>query len=178
MREAKFERLDESIQLQSSEEQLCALQKLADEEEEPSQEEREKTIEEIRREFAKAFEDTTGLMRGYKHKIKLRNATPFKGKFYPIPQAYHAEIQKQIEQMVEQKIIKHAATEYINPIVVVKTKNGALRMCWDARYLNARMESDHAQPANIDDILGKIDDAKWFAQLDINKAFWTMELSK
>ena len=40
------------------------------------------------------------------------------------------------------------------------------------------MESDHAQPATIEEILKKIHNAKWFAQLDINKAFWTTELTE
>lgn len=173
---ARLDKLGESTQLQTTEGRLCALHGLV--EEDPPQEDRNREIEELKQEFAKVFEDKTGKMVGYKHKIKLRNAAPFKGKSYPIPQAYRDQIQKQIDQLVEQKIIKRAATEYINPIVVVKKKNGDLRMCLDARNINARMEADHAQPPNVEEILCKIDDAKWFAQLDINKAFWTMELEE
>lgn len=54
-------------------------------------------------------------------------------------------------------------------------------MSLDTRTLNSRMESDYVnyvQPQNLDEVLSEMDDAKSFAQVDIVKAVWTMELDK
>lgn len=80
--------------------------------------------------------------------------------------------------MLAQGIIKKAPTQFINPLVITKKKNGKLRMCLDARRINSRMEADHDKPANIKEILNEIDEAVWYAQIDIYKAFWTVELTE
>ena len=48
----------------------------------------------------------------------------------------------EIQRMSEMGIIEHAKGLYCNPIRAVPKKNGEVRVCLDARFLNKQIESD------------------------------------
>lgn len=61
------------------------------------------------------FSENPGLMRGYEHAIKMRNATPFHKANYPIPLKHRPEAQLQIRAKVEKKRLKYLRS--IKPIL-------------------------------------------------------------
>ena len=75
-------------------------------------------------EFQDVFRPETGKIINYKHEIKMKTREPFKAKLYPIPEAYKPDIRKQIQELVKQGVIKVAPTQYINPLLISKKKNG------------------------------------------------------
>ena len=172
----EFKKINGKMPLARNEKTFCF--NLSQHKPEPTEEKMQAYRAKISDKFKQVFSTKTGKIKGYKHEIKMRNKEPFKANLYPIPQAYKPEVSKQIAELLKQGIMKKAPTEYINPLVVTPKKNKELRVCLDARILNSRMESDHAQPTSIEEILNKVHNARYFAQLDINKAYWTIEFTE
>ena len=53
-----------------------------------------------------------------------------------IPAHYKAEIEAQLQQMLDNHIIKESSNPWMAPAVFVKKKSGELRLCVDYRELN------------------------------------------
>lgn len=74
--------------------------------------------------------DKTKKLSGYSMQIVLKNNTrrlSYKEKY---------EVQKTINELLEQGVIQPSNSEYASPVVLVRKKNGKLRMCVDYRSLN------------------------------------------
>lgn len=128
--------------------------------------------------YAEIFENKIGKMKEVKVKIKMLDERPFKGISYPIQDVYMDRARETIKQLEKEGIIKKQATDYINPLVVQEKKDGNIRICLDARNINKRMEEDTHQPLTIEDLVGRIDDAKVFSTIDIRWAFLNMMLDE
>lgn len=64
-----------------------------------------------------------------KHHIKLSDETPFKHKARPIhPQDIEA-VRKHLQELLEAEIIHESESPFSSPIVVVRKKNGDVRLC-------------------------------------------------
>lgn len=56
-----------------------------------------------------------------RHRIDLlADAVPFQQKTNRVPLALRDEVRRQVEQMVEQKIIRPSTSEFASPIILVK----------------------------------------------------------
>lgn len=122
------------------------------------------------------FSDRPGLIKNYKHKIELRDCSPFKQQLYPIPHAYRKEVDRQIQEMLDYGVISRAQTEYVSALVVVKKKDGSLRVCVDARQLNKRMVNDHVIPINPNELLFKFTANACLSTLDMASSYWQVEI--
>lgn len=72
--------------------------------------------------YSDVFSETPGRTNVYEHEILLHDEKPFFKASYPIPLAYRSEVKRQIDEMVKQKVIEEAQTEYVSPLTVVKKK--------------------------------------------------------
>lgn len=106
--------------------------------------------------YQMVFSETPGLIRGYEHAIKMRDATPFHKANYPIPLKHRPEAQLQIEAMLKLNVIRPSQTEYVSPLTTVVKKDGSIRVCLDARHLNTLMVMDHVIPPRPDELLTKL----------------------
>lgn len=100
-------------------------------------------LETIQEKHKEAFKPEIGCVTHYKHKIEVIDTKAYKARTYPIPDVHKEKVREHLMELEQQGIIKKAATQYINPLVVVIKKNGDIRMCLDARELNKRMANDH-----------------------------------
>ncbi|XP_036139609.1 uncharacterized protein LOC118644672 [Monomorium pharaonis] len=126
--------------------------------------------------YDKLFEDKTGKVNHYEHSIAMKTERAFKSKLYPIADAHREKVREHILKMESEGIIERAATEYVNPLVVVIKKSGDIRLCLDARELNKRMCNDHDQPPTIDEVFRRIGSRRFFSTLDVARAFWQIPL--
>ncbi len=82
-----------------------------------------------------------------------------------------AEIKKQIQELLNEGIIKPSSSSYGSPIVFVPKKDGTWRMCVDFRALNKIMVKNHYPLPRIDDLLDQLKDAKYFTKLDLRSGY-------
>uniref|UniRef100_A0A1Y1MVB1 RNA-directed DNA polymerase n=1 Tax=Photinus pyralis TaxID=7054 RepID=A0A1Y1MVB1_PHOPY len=115
---------------------------------------------------------------GYQHTLQVDDRGLGKIQTYSVPFHYRQEIREVLKQMIEDGIIERASTNVINPLVIVKKKNGTLRLCLDARELNRRTVPQLESPQKIEALLGKIGKNKIFTKLDLQNSFWLIPLEE
>ena len=74
------------------------------------------------------------------HRIETGSARSVRLPPYRIPHAYREKVEKEIQEMLEGGIITTSNSEWSSPVVLVKKKDGSLRLCVDYRKLNSVSE--------------------------------------
>lgn len=116
-----------------------------------------------------------------KHRIDTGLSGPIYSKTYRYPAIHSAEVEKQINEMLEQRIIKHSNSPYNAPIWVVPKKEDKegkkeWRIVLDYRKLNQVTREDKYPIPRIDDILDKLGRSNYFSTLDLTKGFYQIEV--
>ncbi|XP_064469866.1 uncharacterized protein K02A2.6-like [Ornithodoros turicata] len=81
-----------------------------------------------------------------------------------------------MEELGVIKKVEHA-TEWCAPMVVVRKKNGSLRICVDYGELNAQVVRERIFMPTVEENLNKVTQAKVFSKLDCNAGYWQAPLS-
>ena len=66
-----------------------------------SQKHNEDLFIKLRKKYDSLFSKQVGKIKNFELTIKLNNNEPFKGRSYPVPETYHAEISQKIDGMVD-----------------------------------------------------------------------------
>ncbi|GBN90658.1 Transposon Ty3-I Gag-Pol polyprotein, partial [Araneus ventricosus] len=86
-------------------------------------------------------------------------------------------VNKQIDEWLDQGIVRQSSSEYASPIVLVKKKDGTARLCVDYGKLNRKLVKDHFPLPLIEDVLDKLQDAKVYYTLDLKNGFFHVEVN-
>lgn len=108
----------------------------------------------------------------YTQRINTGDAPPEMRRQYQMSPYVLAEVEKEVEKLVERGIIEpidYSAWRW--PILWVKKKTGGGRICVDARGLNKITVRDAYPTLKADVILQNLPDAKYISCLDMTKAF-------
>lgn len=116
---------------------------------------------------------TTGVMT-----ITLKDTAPVA--YHPRRLAYEERVQvkKIINDLMSNGIIRESQSEYASPIVLVKKKNGELRLCVDYRDLNKKVVKERYPLPLIQDQINALCHAKYFTTLDMKSGFYQMEIEE
>lgn len=80
---------------------------------------------------------------------------------------------KRLEQTLSAAgIIKESKSPYASQIVVVRNKNGGVRMCIDYLTLNSRTVPYQYTTPRIDEALDCPSGSKWFSVLDLRSGYY------
>ena len=112
----------------------------------------------------------------YFHHIETGDATPIKQHPRRLPIHQRAEVRQQIDQMLEEGIIRPSNSPWASPVVLVKKKDGTLRFCIDYRKLNQVTKKDAYPLPRIDDSLDTLSGSCWFSTLDLASGYWQTEV--
>ncbi len=118
-------------------------------------------------EFAQVFQNQPGCTPLVQHKIETGAARPVRLPPYRLPQAYHAEVEQELQEMLAQDIIEVSHSEWAAPIVLVKKKDGGLRLCVDYRRLNGVSVSDAYPMPRIEDMIDQLGEASFITTIDL-----------
>ncbi|GFW40071.1 retrovirus-related Pol polyprotein from transposon gypsy [Trichonephila clavipes] len=88
------------------------------------------------------------------------------------------EVNKQIEEWLNEGIIRPSSSEYASPIVMVKKKDGSSRMCIDYRKLNQKLVKDKFPLPIIEDVLDTLQEAKVYSTLDLRNGFFHVDVDE
>ena len=138
-------------------------------------EQREKLIQ-IYNRYRHVFSDTPGKIKNFRCELKFKDQTEFKRKSYPIAFSLKEAVRQEIQRLIENDIIEISNSPYTNPIVAVPKKNGAVRICLDAREINKAIINDRTSPGEIDEILKKFYGTRYISIWDTVCGYWQVEL--
>ena len=76
------------------------------------------------------------------HEIETGDNCPIRLPPYRLPHAFREPVKRELEEMQDHGIIEPAASDWAAPIILVKKKDGTIRLCIDYRQLNAVSQVD------------------------------------
>ena len=106
------------------------------------------------------------------HHIKLTSNEPIRSKPYPVPYSVRESLKKDIEDMIKMKVIRESSSPYASPVVVVKKKDNANRVCVDYRKLNKPTVFDPEPMPTAEVLFQKLSGDKYFSKIDLSKGYW------
>lgn len=118
----------------------------------------------------------------YKQSINLNDRNPVYIKNYRTPEVHRNEICSQVENMLNNEIIRPSVSPYNSPLLLVPkkscTEDKKWRLVVDFRQLNKKVVADKFPLPRIDDILDQLGRAKYFSTLDLMSGFHQIEIEE
>src|ERR1700722_3321998 len=112
------------------------------------------------------------------HDIDTGDADPIKSAPARVSPIEQKEIDKQVKEMLENKIIEPSQSPWASRVVMVKKKDGTLRFCIDYRALNAVTQKDSYPLPLITEALDAMQNCKIFSTIDLASEYWQIPLTK
>ena len=81
-------------------------------------------------------------------------------------------MQKELREMLDTGTLERSRSEWAAPIVLVKKKEGSLRLCVDYRQMNFITQMDAYPMPRIDDLIDRLGKAKYITTLDLTRGYW------
>ena len=136
----------------------------------PQRESLQRVVERYQSTFSKN-DDDLGFCDLVEHKIITTDERPIKIPHRRVPPHQWQEVRDYIQKSLEQGIIRESSSPYASPIVLVRKKDGKLRLCVDYRLLNAKTHKDAYPLPRIDEALDVLKGAEYFCSLDLAHGF-------
>ncbi|XP_056437540.1 uncharacterized protein LOC130374637 [Gadus chalcogrammus] len=130
-----------------------------------------------RRNVFSLHEWEVGRAKGVEHHIRLHDPRPFRERSRRLAPADIDDVRRHIQQLLAAGIITESRSPYASPIVVVRKKNGSIRICIDYRTLNNRTTPDQYTMPRIDDALDSLSGSQWFSVLDLRSGYYQIEMA-
>ena len=140
--------------------------------------EQQSELQELLRGYQDVFQNIPGRTNMTQHNIVSGSASPVKLPPYRLPYAYRDTVKQELEKMLASGIIEPSCSEWSAPIVLIKKKDGSLRLCVDYRRLNAVSETDAYPMPRIDDLIDQLGKATVFSTIDLTKGYWQVPVAK
>uniref|UniRef100_A0A8P4KLL6 Gypsy retrotransposon integrase-like protein 1 n=1 Tax=Dicentrarchus labrax TaxID=13489 RepID=A0A8P4KLL6_DICLA len=105
------------------------------------------------------------------HDIPLVDDTPVRQRHRRIPPSEYEVVKEHINRLLSSQIIRESSSPYASPIVLVRKKDGSMRMCVDYRQLNSKTRRDAFPLPRIEESLDALSGARWFSTLDLTSGY-------
>ena len=117
--------------------------------------------------YGDLFEKRLGKVRGFEHVVKQRkNSVPIQQKVRRLPLTTREEVLQEIRKLEADDVIEQIdASEWVSAMVVVKRKDGRVRLCVDLRAVNAAIVADVFPLPHFEDLLTKLSGATVFSKM-------------
>ncbi|KAK6743719.1 hypothetical protein RB195_010799 [Necator americanus] len=142
---------------------------------------REEIIADLKKQYAEVFKCGLGRCVKTKAKLLLRdNAVPVFKKKRPVPYASVPDLDAEIDRLVAEQVISPVEhSEWATPIVVVKKKNGQIRLGGDfSTELNDALQLHQHPLPTAEDVFTKLNGGQLFTQIDFAEAYLEVEVEE
>lgn len=112
------------------------------------------------------------------HDIPLLDEIPVRQRYRHIPPSEYETVKAHINQLLEAQIIRESSSPYASPIVLVKKKDGSLRMCVEYLQLNGKTRKDAFPFPRIEESLEALSGAQWFTTMDLASGYNQVPVTK
>ena len=117
-------------------------------------------------------DDDLGLTTAAEHLIDVGDSNPIKQAPRRLPYGDHREaVDRSVAQLMRAGAIRPSNSPWASPVVMVKKKDGTVRMCVDYRRLNDVTRKDSFPLPRLDESLDAFAGARYFTCLDIQMAY-------
>ncbi|XP_076477225.1 uncharacterized protein LOC143303096, partial [Bombus vancouverensis nearcticus] len=139
---------------------------------------RESHYREAIRDIIKGYRPEKKRDAGITAKIVLKSDKPVARRPRRLAPSERKEVDDLMEAWINEGVIKPSDSEYASPIVVVRKKDGSIRVCVDFRELNELIECPHFPLPLIEDVLDALQGAQLFTTIDLKNGFFHVSLDK
>lgn len=112
------------------------------------------------------------------HDVELTTEQPIRQHPYRVNPRKKEIINKEIEYMLENKIISPSQSEWASPCVLVDKPDGSIRFCTDYRKLNEVTRADSYPIPRMEDCIDQIGNAKYITKCDLLKGYRSVPLTE
>ena len=116
-------------------------------------------------------DDDINVIDGLELKLNMQDETPVQKQYRRVPKPLYPEVKNYLEDLLNRQWIKPSSSSYASPVVIVRKKCGAMRLCIDYRELNRRTIPDKYPLPRIQETLDNLNGMSWFSTLDLGKAY-------
>ena len=99
-----------------------------------------------------------------------------------VPHAMQEPLKRELDKLVDEKILHKVdisePIEWLNSFVCMKKTNGKIRLCLDPKHLNKWIIRPRHSLKNFDDVLHKLNGAKYFTAVDSTSSFFNHKLDE
>ena len=88
------------------------------------------------------------------------------------------KVREHIKEMLAADAIRPSQSPFSSNVVVVRKKDGSMRLCIDFRKLNSRTVQDAYAIPRIEDSLHLLVGSRYFTKLDLKAGYWQVELKE
>ena len=88
------------------------------------------------------------------------------------------EVKQEVNNMLAEGVIEPSQSDRASPIVLVRKKDGSMRLCVYYRKLNAQTRTDAYPMPRIEDILDRVGNAKFITTLNLTRGYWHVPVAK
>ena len=113
-----------------------------------------------------------------KHRIDLQDDRPIKQRSRYISPTMYDEVRSHFHQLLSSGVIRKSQSPWSSNAVLVRKKDGTLRVCVDFRQLNQRTVKDAYALPRIDDILQSLGSSTFFTVLDMKSGYHQIEIEE
>lgn len=110
------------------------------------------------------------------HQIRLTDTKPVSQPYRPIPPRDFQDVREHIQDLLRKGIIKESKSPYASPIVVVRKKDGSVRLCVDYRQLNSKTIPDAYPLPRILETFDLLSGSKLFSTLDLASGYYQIAM--
>lgn len=147
-------------------------------------EEQESKMNEIIQKYPNLFSEPNESLTyttSVKGEIRTNTENPVYSRCYPYPMHLKDEVEQQLQELLDQGIIRPSKSPYNSPVWVVPKKLDAsgkrkYRMVIDYRKLNAVTIADRYPIPEINEVLAQLGENKFFSVLDLKSGFHQISL--
>jgi len=82
-----------------------------------------------------------------------------------------AELKKQLEELLEKRFVRPSVSPWGAPVLLVKKKDGTMRLCIDYRLLNKVMVKNKYPLPRKDDLMDQLVGACVFSKIDLRSSY-------
>jgi len=135
--------------------------------------------EKLLTEYSDCFEGI-GCFEGEYHIILDETVPPVVHPPRRIPEALRKPFKAELDSLCAQEILKKVdkPTDWVNSFVCVTKPNGSIRLCLDPKDLNKATKRPHHYTPTLEDILAKLNGAKYFSIVDARSGYWNIKLDE
>ena len=113
------------------------------------------------------------------HTIELEIGTkPIKMNPYRKPKRIINDIEEAIKEFLELGLLRPSSNPYASLVIMVKKKDGTLRMCIDFRALNKNTVENRYPIPKIYELMNELHQAKLFSKIDLRSGYHQIRMRK